>query len=275
MDLDFWWLLVIPVAFALGWMAARYDLKTLLSESANLPRSYFRGLNFLLNEQPDQAIDAFIEVVKLDPETIELHFALGNLFRRRGETDRAIRVHQNLLSRADLPVSRARPRALRARAGLPEGGPARSRGGNVPLARSRRVRAGRAARAPDHLRDREGLGRSRSRRPSASRTMGARVARQGNRPVPLRTRAGSTAAQESATRRAPNSKLALAANPKNVRATILVGDVDAAAGDARSGDRAAGGASRSRIAAYLPLVAEKLMNALRARSAARPRASIC
>jgi lipopolysaccharide biosynthesis regulator YciM len=105
MDLDFWWLLVIPVAFAFGWMAARYDLKTLLSESANLPRSYFRGLNFLLNEQPDQAIDAFIEVVKLDPETIELHFALGNLFRRRGETDRAIRVHQNLLSRADLPVT--------------------------------------------------------------------------------------------------------------------------------------------------------------------------
>src|ERR1700680_270062 len=103
MDLDFWWLLVIPIAFALGWMASRYDLKTLLSENANLPRSYFRGLNFLLNEQPDQAIDAFIEVVKLDPETIELHFALGSLFRRRGETDRAIRIHQNLLSRADLP----------------------------------------------------------------------------------------------------------------------------------------------------------------------------
>lgn len=105
MDLDFWWLLVIPVAFALGWMASRYDLKALLSESANLPRSYFRGLNFLLNEQPDKAIDAFIEVAKLDPETVELHFALGNLFRRRGETDRAIRVHQNLLSRSDLPVN--------------------------------------------------------------------------------------------------------------------------------------------------------------------------
>src|ERR1700743_1756972 len=103
MDLDFWWLLVIPVAFAFGWMAARYDLKHLLSESANLPRSYFRGLNFLLNEQPDQAIDAFIEVGKLSPETTELHFALGSLFRRRGETERAIRVHQNLLNRADLP----------------------------------------------------------------------------------------------------------------------------------------------------------------------------
>jgi len=105
MDLDYWWLLLIPVIFGLGWMAARFDLKNLLSESANLPRSYFRGLNFLLNEQPDKAIDAFIEVVKLDPETTELHFALGNLFRRRGETERAIRVHQNLLKRADLPTN--------------------------------------------------------------------------------------------------------------------------------------------------------------------------
>ncbi len=105
MDLDYWWLLVIPVVFGLGWMAARFDLKHLLSDAANLPRSYFKGLNFLLNEQPDKAIDAFIEVVKLDPETTELHFALGSLFRRRGETERAIRVHQNLLNRADLPVA--------------------------------------------------------------------------------------------------------------------------------------------------------------------------
>jgi lipopolysaccharide biosynthesis regulator YciM len=105
MDLDFWWLLVIPAVFFLGWGAARFDLKHLLSDAANLPRSYFRGLNFLLNEQPDKAIDAFIEVVKLDPETTELHFALGSLFRRRGETERAIRVHQNLLNRQDLPVN--------------------------------------------------------------------------------------------------------------------------------------------------------------------------
>ncbi len=78
-------------------------MQALLAESRSLPRSYFKGLNFLLNEQPDKAIDAFIEVVKLDPETIELHFALGSLFRRRGETDRAIRMHQNLLNRPDLP----------------------------------------------------------------------------------------------------------------------------------------------------------------------------
>ncbi|MBP7627331.1 MAG: lipopolysaccharide assembly protein LapB, partial [Zoogloea sp.] len=60
------------------------------------------GLNFLLNEQPDKAIDAFIEAVKIDNQTVELHFALGSLFRRRGETDRAIRMHQNLIDREDL-----------------------------------------------------------------------------------------------------------------------------------------------------------------------------
>jgi lipopolysaccharide biosynthesis regulator YciM len=104
MEFEFWWLLGIPVFFGLGWIAARVDINQLLSESRTLPRGYFKGLNFLLNEQPDKAIDAFIEIVKLDPETVELHFALGNLFRRRGETERAIRVHQNLLARPDLPA---------------------------------------------------------------------------------------------------------------------------------------------------------------------------
>ena len=104
MEFEFWWLLGIPVFFGLGWIAARVDINQLISESRTLPRGYFKGLNFLLNEQPDKAIDAFIEIVKLDPETVELHFALGNLFRRRGETERAIRVHQNLLARPDLPA---------------------------------------------------------------------------------------------------------------------------------------------------------------------------
>jgi lipopolysaccharide assembly protein B len=102
MEFEYWWLLGFPVFFGLGWIAARIDIKQIVSESKALPRSYFKGLNFLLNEQPDQAIEAFIEVVKVDPETIDLHFALGSLFRRRGEYDRAIRMHQNLLDRADL-----------------------------------------------------------------------------------------------------------------------------------------------------------------------------
>jgi lipopolysaccharide biosynthesis regulator YciM len=104
MEFEPWWLLGIPVFFALGWIAARVDIQQLLAESRTLPRAYFKGLNFLLNEQPDKAIDAFIEIVKFDSETADMHFALGNLFRRRGETERAIRVHQNLLARADLPL---------------------------------------------------------------------------------------------------------------------------------------------------------------------------
>ncbi len=102
MEIELWWLLALPVFFGLGWAAARIDIRHLLSESRALPRSYFKGLNFLLNEQPDRAIDAFIEVVKVDPETIELHFALGNLFRRRGEIERAIRMHSSLANRPDL-----------------------------------------------------------------------------------------------------------------------------------------------------------------------------
>ena len=104
MEFEIWWLLGIPIFFGLGWIAARVDIRQLIAESRSLPNGYFKGLNFLLNEQPDKAIDAFIEIVKLDPETVELHFALGNLFRRRGETERAIRVHQNLLARPDLPL---------------------------------------------------------------------------------------------------------------------------------------------------------------------------
>ena len=103
MDFDFSWILLgLPVAFTLGWMASRVDLRQLRIENRQAPKAYFRGLNFLLNEQQDQAIDAFIEAVQRDPDTSELHFALGNLFRRRGEYERAVRVHEHLLQRADL-----------------------------------------------------------------------------------------------------------------------------------------------------------------------------
>ena len=102
---EYWQLLLIPLFFGLGWAAARIDIRQVVHESRALPRSYFQGLNFLLNEQPDKAIDSFLEVAKIDPQTVELHFALGNLFRRRGETERAIRMHENLIERADLDDS--------------------------------------------------------------------------------------------------------------------------------------------------------------------------
>lgn len=103
MEFDFTWVLLgFPIAFTLGWLASRLDLRQLRIENRQAPKAYFRGLNFLLNEQQDQAIDAFIEAVQNDPDTSELHFALGNLFRRRGEYDRAVRVHEHLMSRGDL-----------------------------------------------------------------------------------------------------------------------------------------------------------------------------
>ncbi|MEW5786692.1 MAG: lipopolysaccharide assembly protein LapB [Pseudomonadota bacterium] len=102
MEFESWYLLVIPLFFGLGWLAARVDIRHVMQESRAVPRSYFKGLNYLLNEQPDKAIEAFLEVARMDPDTLELHFALGALFRRRGELDRAIRIHQNLVDRADL-----------------------------------------------------------------------------------------------------------------------------------------------------------------------------
>ncbi len=101
-EFEYWWLLALPLFFMLGWMAARVDMNQLLSESSALPAAYFKGLNFLIKEQHDKAIEAFIEAVKSNTESLELHFALGSLFRRRGEVDRAIHLHQNLLERPQL-----------------------------------------------------------------------------------------------------------------------------------------------------------------------------
>src|SRR5688500_12661843 len=143
MEFEYWWLLGFPLFFGLGWVAARIDIKQIVSESRALPRSYFTGLNFLLNEQPDKAIEAFIEVVKVDPETIELHFALGSLFRRRGEYDRAIRMHQNLLERADLgPEQKLQAQMELGQDYLKAGSVDRAEGGVA-----RRVKSGRASAA--------------------------------------------------------------------------------------------------------------------------------
>jgi lipopolysaccharide biosynthesis regulator YciM len=111
MGFDLQWLLLgLPVAFALGWLASRFDLRQWRREQKDSPKAYYKGLNLLLNEQHDKAIDAFIEAVQDDPDTTDLHFALGNLFRRRGEYERAVRVHEHLLKRADL-ASAERERA--------------------------------------------------------------------------------------------------------------------------------------------------------------------
>lgn len=102
MEFEYWWLLALPLFFVFGWLAARMDLKQLLTESSAMPAAYFKGLNFLIKEQHDKAIEAFIEAVQINSESLELHFALGSLFRLRGEIDRAIHLHHNLLERPQL-----------------------------------------------------------------------------------------------------------------------------------------------------------------------------
>ncbi|CAG0997247.1 Lipopolysaccharide assembly protein B [Methylophilaceae bacterium] len=103
MEFEYWWLLALPLFFTLGWLAARVDIKQLLSESTALPAAYFKGLNFLITDQHDKAIEAFVEAVEANADSLELHFALGSLFRRRGEVDRAINLHLSLLERKELP----------------------------------------------------------------------------------------------------------------------------------------------------------------------------
>jgi lipopolysaccharide biosynthesis regulator YciM len=94
-------LLFLPAAAASGWYYGRRKARA-FKPTYNLPRDYFIGLNYLLNEQTDKAVDVFIKMLDVNSDTLETHLALGSLFRRRGEVDRAIRVHQNLLARPQL-----------------------------------------------------------------------------------------------------------------------------------------------------------------------------
>ena len=99
----FWFFLLLPVAALSGWVIGRRGGERHSdSQVSKLSTAYFRGLNYLLNEQPDKAIELFLHIAELDKETFETQVALGHLFRRRGEVDRAIRLHQGLVQRADL-----------------------------------------------------------------------------------------------------------------------------------------------------------------------------
>ena len=96
-----WLLVLLPVAAASGWMVAAYD-RTPNHRKSHIPDRFFEGLNCLLNDQPDEALRIFLDAVELDSGTVEMHMALGNMFRQRGEVDRATRIHENLVSRTDL-----------------------------------------------------------------------------------------------------------------------------------------------------------------------------
>ncbi|MCS6764600.1 MAG: lipopolysaccharide assembly protein LapB [Candidatus Protistobacter heckmanni] len=265
MNLEWWWLLAaVPVLFGLGWVAARLDVRQLLSEGGQLPRSYFRGLNFLLNEQPDKAIDAFVEVAKLDPETVELHFALGNLFRRRGETERAIRVHQNLVNRPGIDV-RERDHAL------------------FELGQDF-LRAGMLDRAEDELgrligteaygeRARAGLLQIYELEKDWTRAIAAakelmvqsegKPLAEGEQPYAVRIAQFHCELAQEALRRGDGQaaqaeiRAALEINPDSTRAMILRGDIWAAAGEGAAAIQV----WRHIQPAWLPLVAERLLSA--------------
>ena len=101
---------VLVLLALLAWFLGRVSgfRKAQKKPNAELAKHYFQGVNFLLNEQPDQAIDVFIRSVEVTPQTLETHLSLGNLMRQKGEVDRAIRVHQNLLSRPNLNPQQVR-----------------------------------------------------------------------------------------------------------------------------------------------------------------------
>ncbi len=101
MELELWYLIVIPIVFAAGWFARSFDQKENQSASDET-KTLYKGVDLLLSNKTDQAIDSFMNLVKIDPDTIEMHFSLGTQFRRRGQFDRAIRIHNHLANRGDL-----------------------------------------------------------------------------------------------------------------------------------------------------------------------------
>lgn len=105
MDVILW--LLLPVAAASGWVTARRT-QTSTPPKKELPRQFsqqcIQGLNYLLSEQSDKAIQLFVELVDVDEDTVETHLVLGSLFRRRGEVDKAIRIHQNVVARPNLSI---------------------------------------------------------------------------------------------------------------------------------------------------------------------------
>lgn len=101
MELELWYLVFIPILFAAGWWTRGLEHKQ-RSQDSQLPECYSRGVSLLLGKEPEKAIDSFIEAARLNPDLIELHHVLGNLFRRTGEFEKAIRVHSHLAGRADL-----------------------------------------------------------------------------------------------------------------------------------------------------------------------------
>jgi len=103
--MDLWLLSLVLLSISIGWILARWRLfrkKKTNNQVENCSDSFAQGLNYLLSDDSENAIKVFTKIIDVNPNTIEVHLSLGNLFRSKGEVDRAIKVHQNLLARPDL-----------------------------------------------------------------------------------------------------------------------------------------------------------------------------
>ena len=103
--MDLWLLLLVSVSIFVGWILGRcksFKKKVTPNQFENCSESYAQGLNYLLVDDSENAIKVFTKIIEVNPDTIEVHLSFGNLFRSKGEVDRAIKVHQNLLARPDL-----------------------------------------------------------------------------------------------------------------------------------------------------------------------------
>jgi lipopolysaccharide biosynthesis regulator YciM len=103
--MDIWLFLLILAAILIGWLLGRWQpfkTSSRKPDSNLFTEKYARGLNYLLADDQDNAIKIFTDLIEVNKETIEIHISLGNLFRSKGEVDRAIKVHQNLLARPNL-----------------------------------------------------------------------------------------------------------------------------------------------------------------------------
>lgn len=256
------WLL-LPVAAASGWWAGRRSGRRQRGRDRRAPsgEDYFRGLNYLLNEQQDEALEVFIRLVEVDSETIETHLALGNLFRRRGEVDRAIRIHQNLIARPNLDEeSRALALLELARDYMRAGVLDRAEGLFRELVRSRthEVEAARQL-LTIYEREREwqkAIETARRLQRISGRHMGSVIAHYHCELADLERRRGDPkAARHLASR-------ALAADPDSVRASILEGDLAVEAGQHRQAVRAFRRVE-TQDAAFLPEVIDPLLDSMK------------
>ncbi len=260
--LELLWLL-LPVAAASGWWAGASGSRRSRGRKeppARLSDDYFKGLNYLLNEQQDEAIEVFIRLVEVDSETIETHLALASLFRRRGEVDRAIRIHQNLIARPNISRENRNFALLElARDYMRAGVLDRAEGLFSDLVRSR-VHVVESSRRLLTIYERErewhaAIETALTLQRASGEPMGAVIAHYWCELAEAERRSGSAKSARKSTARA------LAADANSVRASMLEGDLAMEAGQYRQAVRAYR-RLESQDAAYLPEVIERLLEAM-------------